>query len=139
MTVFREAADKRGEANALRWLGKCDVYSDELVSARARLEEATLSLRKFGMWDELLACLEDVAELLHREGATERAIRICSTVAKARKQLNLGRSPRAEQRYQAQVANYRDVTEATVFDANSKQGEAWSVDEAILNALAPSS
>jgi heterodisulfide reductase subunit C len=98
-----------------------------------------LALRKFEMWDELLACLEDVAELLHREGASERAIRICSTVAKARKQLTLGRSPRAEQRYQAQVANYRDVTEATVFDANSRQGEAWSVDEAILNALAPSS
>jgi hypothetical protein len=138
LTVFREAADKRGEANALRWLGKCDVYSDELASARARLEEATLSLRKFGMWDELLACLEDAAELLHREGSTERAIRICSTVAKARKQLNLGRSPRAEQRFQAQVAKYRDVTDATGFDANSRQGEAWGVDEAILNALTPS-
>jgi len=138
LVVFREAADKRGEANALRWLGKCDVYSDELVSARARLEESTRSLRKFGMWDELLACLEDVAELLHREGATERAIRICSTVAKARKQLNLGRSPRAEQRYQAQLANYRRLTQVAVFDANSKQGEAWGVDEAIHNTLAPS-
>ena len=138
LAVFREAADKRGEANALRFLGKCDLYSDELASARARLEEATLSLRKFGMWDELLACLEDVAELLHREGSSDRAIRICSTVAKARKQLNLGRSPRAEQRYQSQVANYRNVVAATEFDANSRQGEAWSVDEAIFNALAPS-
>jgi tetratricopeptide (TPR) repeat protein len=139
LAVFREAADKRGEANALRWLGKCDLYSYELVSARARLEEATLSLRKFGMWDELLACLEDAAELLHREGSTERAIRICSTVAKARKQLNLGRSPRAELRFQAQVANYRDAAGATLFDANWTYGEAWGVDEAILNALAPSS
>jgi len=139
LAVFLEAADKRGEANALRWLGKCDVYSDELISARARLEAATLSLRKFGMWDELLTCLEDVAELLYREGVPERAIRICSTVAKARKQLNLGRSPRAEQRFHSQVANYRRVTEAAVFDANWKQGEVWGVDEAVLNALAPSS
>jgi hypothetical protein len=137
LAVFRAAADKRGEANALRWLGKCDVYVNELTSARARLKDALLALRKFEMWDELLACLEDGAELLHREGHSDRAISVCSAVAKARKLLDLGRPPQAERRYQAQVSAYQRGAEASAFNASWKKGENWGVDDAVFNALRP--
>ncbi len=68
LTLFREAADKRGEANALRWLGKCDLQAGDIVSARTRLEAAMRALHDLEMWDELLDCLEDAAELHHIGG-----------------------------------------------------------------------
>ncbi len=68
LTLCREAADKRGEANALRWLGKCDLRKRDRASARTRLTDALRAFRSFEMWDELLACLEDFAELCQLEG-----------------------------------------------------------------------
>jgi tetratricopeptide (TPR) repeat protein len=139
LTLFREAADKRGEANALRWLGKGDLQARDMVAARTRLETALRALHDLEMWGALLDCLEDAAELLHIEGNGERAIRIAAATAKARDLLHLGRSPRDEVRQQARIAAYRAASAHAAFDVNWKEGGLWSLDEAMNKALSPSS
>jgi tetratricopeptide (TPR) repeat protein len=134
-TVARDAADKRGEANALRWLGASDLQAGNLSSARNRLTESMQALRKLEMWDELLGCLEEYAELLNAEGDLTLAVRITAAAVKARARLGLVRSPRAEQRLRSRVAGYRE--RATGFNDDWNLGEGWSVDDAILSALKP--
>ena len=48
LTLCREAADRRGEANALRWLGRCDLFNGDLVTARGRLTLGTAGLQVLG-------------------------------------------------------------------------------------------
>jgi tetratricopeptide (TPR) repeat protein len=139
LTTSREATDRRGEANALRWLGKCALQAGDRASARVRFEESMRTLLDLGMWEELLGCLEDAAELLSFEGAVERSIRVSAAAAKARDLLRLRRTPRAELRHQARIAAYRRAATAAEFNTNWEEGEAWSVDDAILNALAQTS
>jgi predicted ATPase/class 3 adenylate cyclase len=133
-TVARDAADKRGEANALRWLGASDLHAGNLVSARSRLTEAMQALRKLEMWEELLSCLEDYAELLSAEDAVGPAVRIIAAASKAREGLGLERSPRAEGRLKTRIAHYRE--RAPDFKTDWSLGSGWSVDDAIFNALA---
>ena len=66
--MCREAGDKRGEANALRWLARVDLQAGDLASARVRLADALRAFRAFEMREELLGCLEDHAELAEAEG-----------------------------------------------------------------------
>ena len=136
LTLCREAADKRGEANALRWLAKCAIESGDLISARARLVDASLAFKNFEMWEELLGCLEDFAELLHREGAAGLAIRISGAVARARERLNLARSPRAEIRFQRKIVEFRRAIATSIDDVDWKEGLELDVDDALRNAVA---
>ena len=76
LEVCTKAADKRGEANALWWLGKVDLAQGNLESARRRLSEAVGPFRSFEMWGELLGCLEDHAVLMHREGDGLPAVQV---------------------------------------------------------------
>ena len=77
LTVCRDAGDKRGEANALRWLAQVDLQRGDLASARRRLAEALRAFRAFEMREELLGCLEDHAELAagRRQGGNRRRAR----------------------------------------------------------------
>ncbi len=91
--------------------------------------------KSFEMWDELLGCLEDFAELIHQEGSSDRAVRIWAAAAKARVRLSLARSPRAEVRSQNQLTTYgRAITGATL-GTNLMDGCEWDVEDAIVNAL----
>jgi predicted ATPase/class 3 adenylate cyclase len=135
LTVCRESADMRGEANALHWLGKCDLRRGDIASARSRLTEALHSFKTFEMWEELLGCLDDLAELIHQEGASERAVRILAAAAKAREGLSLKRSPRAELRFQDQRAAYGKSITGAILEVNWIEGREWDVEDAIVNAL----
>jgi tetratricopeptide (TPR) repeat protein len=135
LTVCREAADKRGEANALRWLGKCDLQRGELASARARLCEALRAFRNFEMWEEVLGSLEDFAELVYLEGAVDVALRLSAAAERARAHLQLVKSPRVEQRWQAHIANLRLTIAGPTFDSRWEDGRAWEIDDAVRAAL----
>ena len=63
LTVCREAGDRRGEANALRSLGRCDLFKGDLLAARSRLIPALQAFKSSEMWEELFSCLEDFARL----------------------------------------------------------------------------
>lgn len=137
LTVCREAADKRGEANALRWLGKTDLQAGELACARARLDQAMRAFRAFEMWEELLGGLDDFAALIHREGAAGLAVRVLAAAAIARKRLRLVRSPSAENRAQKQAAALRATLTERVFESHWNEGCEWAIDHAIELALSP--
>ncbi len=136
LTVCREAADKRGEANALRWLGKCDLQRGDIPSARSRLSDALRAFRTFEMWDELLGCLDDFADLVQLESLADIAVRLSAAAAKARERLQLPRPPRAEERWQLQLANRRQAITDPAFEANWSDGRDWDVEDAIASALA---
>ena len=137
LTVCREAADKRGEANALRWLGKTDLQEGDLVSARSRLDEAVRAFRAFEMWEELLGGLDDFAALIHREGPADLAVRILAAATMARKRLRLVRSPKTEGKSQALAAALRDALAEPVFESHWNDGCEWEIDHAIELALSP--
>ena len=137
LTLCREAADKRGEANALRWLAKCAIENGDLTSARARLVDASRAFKNFEMWEELLGCLEDFAELLHREGAAGLAIRISGAVARARERLSLARSPRAELRCQTKIVELAERSPRRL-TTQLEMGLEWDVDDALRTGVAAS-
>jgi tetratricopeptide (TPR) repeat protein len=135
LTVCRGAGDRRGEANALWWLGKGDLQLDNLASARSRLSEALREFRAFEMWEELLGCLEDFAALAHKEGWSTDALRVGSAAAKSRDTLGLARQPRAELRWQRMLDALRAIVPAGDFDAAWSEGREWQIDQAIRRAL----
>jgi predicted ATPase len=135
LTLCREAADKRGEANALRWLGKCDLHKRDRASARNRLTEALRAFRSFEMWDELLGCLEDFAELCQLEGQLNLSIRLAAAAQRARERLGLTRWPRAELRQAELVSGYKAAMQAEGSDDAWNEGCSWDVEDAVRNAL----
>jgi tetratricopeptide (TPR) repeat protein len=135
LTLCREAADRRGEANAIRWLGKCDVSSGIAVSARARLIEALRVFRKFEMWDETLGCLDDIAELCSLEGQSEQSIRLSAATQRAREKLGLQRSPRAKARQAERIAGYQAAVRLESAEEAWNAGSSWDIEDAIVNAV----
>jgi hypothetical protein len=87
------------------------------------------------MWDELLGCLEDFAELSEKEGCVSLALQLSAAVHRARDKLALKRTPRDQALQEKQVANYRRAT------TNESSGEAWlaglgwGIEEAVSAAL----
>ena len=137
LTVCREAGDQRGEANAMRWLGKCDVRAAITASARARLIEALRAFRKFEMWDKTLGCLEDTAELCQLEGQPEQSIRLSAATQRAREKLGLRRAPRAQARQTELIAGYRARVRVESAEEAWSAGGSWDIEDAIANALEP--
>lgn len=135
LTVCREAGDKRGEANALRWLARVDLQAGDLAAARLRLTDALRAFRAFEMREELLACLEDHAELAQAEGRIEIAVALVAASARSRERLGLTRSPRSELRWQALIARLRRTLTDAPFEGAWDEGQEWQIDEAIRHAL----
>ena len=135
LTVCREAGDKRGEANAMRWLARADLQMGDLASARQRLSDAVRAFRAFEMREELLACLEDHAELAHAEGKVEIAVGLAAAAARSRERLGLTRTPRGELRWQAHIGALRRALTEAPFDSAWAEAQQWQIDEAIRHAL----
>ena len=135
LTVCREAGDKRGEANALRWLARLDLQAGDLASARVRLSDAMRAFRAFEMREELLGCLEDHAELAQAEGKVEIAVGLAASAAGSRERLCLTRSPRGELRWQALIGRLRRTMTEAPFDSAWDEAQQWQIDEAIRQAL----
>ena len=132
--MCREAGDKRGEANALWWLGRADLRGADIASARDRLGEALKSFRAFEMWEGLLGCLEDHAVLARAEGRIDLTVQLASAAACSRDRMRLVRSPRTEKRWQTQLDAVRKAVAADSFDSAWREGRNWQVDEAIARA-----
>ncbi|MBA2413983.1 MAG: hypothetical protein H0V63_14355, partial [Burkholderiaceae bacterium] len=136
LSVSLDAGDKRVEANALRWLGRADLQDGESTSARNRLGDALKTFCAFEMREELLGCLEDHVALAHAEGNVNVAVRLAAAAARSRERLGLVRSPRSEQRWQAELDRLRQAVSVTDFDAGWVDGWDWQVDDAIRSAVA---
>jgi hypothetical protein len=89
------------------------------------------------MWEELLGCLDDFADLVGSEGNHAVAVRILAAVSAARERLKLTRSPRAQVDAQARDAQLRQVLSEAVFNSAWADGEAWELADAIRAAHSP--
>ena len=135
LTVCCEAADKRGEANAIWWLGKTDLQASETSSARQRLGGALTAFRAFGMREEVLGCLEDHAALVAADGHTEAAVQLAAAAAGSRHRLSLVRTSRSEDAWQVHLVCWRERLSTEEFEEAWHDGSEWSVDHAIQIAL----
>ena len=136
LEICTKAADKRGEANALWWLGRIDLAQGKLESARRLLGEAGGALRSFEMWDELLGCLEDFAVLLFHEGNASSAVQVSAVSSKIRQRLSLDRAPRVEARWQSHLDGFRERLADVVFAAEWSSGwDQLEVDDAVQMSL----
>ncbi len=136
LTVCCEAADKRGEANAVWWLGKTDLQTADIASARKRLGEALAAFRVFDMREEMLGCLEDHAALIGADGHIEAAVQLAAAASGSRHRLNLVRDARSEAAWQTHLADWRARLQAEAFDEAWHDGSEWTVDDAVQSALA---
>ena len=135
LSVCLDGGDKRVEANALRWLGRADLQDGDSTSARNRLGDALKTFCAFEMREELLGCLEDHVALAHAEGNVDAAVRLAAAAARSRERLGLVRSPRSEQRWQAELHALRQAISVTDFDVGWVDGWDWQVDHAIRSAV----
>lgn len=136
LSLCRDAADKRGEANALWHLGATDMASDRLGAARTRLSAALRAFREADMWKELLGCLEDHAALAHLEGEVETAVRIAATTTVVRQRLGLTHSPLDEKHWQQRLDALRASLSDEIFVAAwADAWDRWEIEDAVRSAL----
>ena len=136
LSVCEAAGDRRGQATATWWLGRLDLQGGNHEQARARLQEALRAFRAFEMRIELLSCLEDHAALASRTGAAELAVKLAAATSAMRSRLSLARSPRAEQRWQAQGEALKQALPSAAYSASWLEGESWDLENAMSSALA---
>jgi len=134
LEVCREAEDKRGEASALWWLGKWDLQNGDLEGARVRLNGALRAFQAFEMYEELLGCLEDHAELMCAMDALHDAVRVYASVDGTRERLTLRRYPRSQRRWSETIVDVRRELGDDTFDTRWSEGRGWSIDDAIKQA-----
>ncbi|TMH59919.1 MAG: adenylate/guanylate cyclase domain-containing protein [Betaproteobacteria bacterium] len=138
LKVCREAEDKRGEAISLWRLGNADAAAGDLELGRSRVAEALRTFRLFRMNAEVLDCLEDHAEILHRSGRTHDAVRQQAAAAAVRETLALARPPRTEARRRKVIEEARTTLGEAAFAHAWSAGRAWGLDDAIDHVLASS-
>ena len=136
LAVCREAADKRGQAQALRWLGKTDLEYGRLAPARQRLGEALRAFDAFDMREEVVCTLEDHVGLLLAEGHADVAAELAGTAAQARTRLALLLSPRDQIFRQATLDRVRAALDTDRFDAAWHAGRRRETENAVRTALA---
>ncbi len=138
-TVCREAGDRRGEANAQRWLGKIDLDEGLIDSARSRLGQALRAYRDFEMRDELLGCLEDHAALALSQHRPLLAVRLLGLTSMLRERLALVRPPGMHKRWLQLMETLRQALPADAIESAPAEAEGWDIETAIERALAPES
>ncbi len=137
MEVCQDGEDKRGAAMALWWMGKVDIVGGHPESARIKLDAALRAFQSFEMNGEIVACLEDHAELAHTRGHTGDAVRLYAAVEAFRERLALSRPPRRVTPWSTAIAAARATLGDVAFDVAWSEGSVWELDQAARNALAP--
>ena len=137
LAVCRDAGDKRGEAQALRWLGKTDLEYGRWAPARQRLGEALRAFDAFDMREEVVCTLEDHVGLLLAEGHVVAAAELGGAAEQGRMRLALLMSPRDQIFRRATVQRVRAALGVEGFDAAWHRGRRCETEEAVRSALAP--
>ena len=136
LDICREAGDRNGEAHALGWLGKLELAGAELESARRHLGEALRMYRDFELREEVAECLEDHAELLHREGDAVLGVRLAAAAQTYRERLDLARSVPGRLRWSTRLQALREAVGDAAFDAAWRSGGDGELAQAVHDALA---
>lgn len=135
LEMCRQAGDKRDEAISLWSIGKADLLTGDIALAQSKLDEALRAFRNFDMRAEMIGCLEDFAKLSQSLGCFELAVRLNASACGSRQRFALARRPRAERRWERALDAARRKLTAAQFHATWEEGSAWSLDDAIEQAL----
>ena len=135
LSVSRAAGDKQGQAQALRWLARAALRNGNPAAAAEPLGQALRAFRNYEMRDELLACLEDHAQLAQCRGHLGLAVQLAACVEQLRLRLALARLPWATQRWQEWLCALRAALPADAFERDWLAGEPWTLDEAMRQAV----
>jgi tetratricopeptide (TPR) repeat protein len=136
LTLCHEAADKRGEAGATRWLGRCDEQRGASEMAHSRLMSALNAYTSFELWEEVLECIEDIAALSAEREASKSA-RLLSAVERARDRLQLKRPAKSERRVQELLNRLRAALGDDDYARQWEQGKTLDIREAINQTQTP--
>jgi hypothetical protein len=86
------------------------------------------------MYEELLGCLDDHAELMRAMDAPHGAVRVYAGVEVARERLTLRRYPRGQRRWCETIAEARRHLGEAAFEQAWSQGRGWTLEDAIEHA-----
>lgn len=130
------SADRRNEAQARRWLGRADLHDGALDSAGRSLGQALQAFHDADMRDELLAALEDHAELALALGLPAQALRLAAAAERARERWGGLRPAHEHARWQAWLLALQDRLPAEQAAAARLEAWRWDRAEAVRAALA---
>ena len=132
MRVSHDSGNKRGEACALWGLAQQDLAHGDITTARPLLQQALRAFRDFEMREQMLGCLESLAELALQEaaagdpGALARAATLAESAEQLRQRWQLLRPRRLLGRWEALMQG---------LGAWVPSGKTWSAEEAVQAGL----
>ncbi len=132
--ISRDAADRHGEANAWAALAKAELHEHRLSAAAALLAQALPAFKAYEMRDELLSALEDVARIAAAHGEPILAVQMAAALQTQRERWALMRSPHADQRWQAWLAEKGATLDAQACADAEQLGQEWHPNEAMARA-----
>ena len=138
LRICQGSGNARGEAAATWWLGRVDLQDGDVAAARPRLLQALQAFRAFEMKEQLLGCLEDLAQVAALLGMAELAASLAAASDESRLKLGLTRAPRASQRWAAWAAQLAGTMSVEACQAASEQGRRRGLEAAVSAALGES-
>ncbi len=122
-------------ASCLLNLGDLSLDEGDLVAATERLREALVTIRQFGDPLRTAFALESLAEIAHRQGATEKAVRLAGAVEALYETTEGVRTYLSNEAWDTTFAKIRDALEPSIFERERARGRAMGLDEAVAYAL----
>ena len=136
LTVCQATRNTRGTAMASWWLGKIDIANNDGASALAHLREAICAFESFGMNAEIIAVIEDHAELTCALGLADDSARLYGAASAARERLSLPRAARLAPLHADHLDSLRAKLSPGAFEMAWREGREWDLAQAANRALA---
>jgi len=137
LAMLRQLEDKDGIAISLHLLGDVARKAGDLGSARACFAESLAILRGLGHKVRIVYSLDELAAVAGALGSPPAAARLWGAAERLREEMGSPAGP-GELAGDARVAAARAVLQDdAAFDLAWREGRAWSLDQAIAYALAP--
>ena len=132
----RALGDQRGVADTLR--GLADLWREEgnCAATAASLAESLRMYSVLGDKANVERTLEEMAFLAAELGQTERAARLWGAAERLWEELDLSRSPNAQEEHEKSVSAARATLGEEVFTSAWEDGRAMTLEQGITYALA---
>ncbi len=134
LRISHDAADRHGEAMAWAALAKAELQHGRLGTAADLLARALPAFQAYEMRDELLSALEDVARIAAAHARPVLAVQLAAALQSQRERLALLRSPHADQRWQAWLADQGTALDADACAEAEQSGQEWHPNETVAHA-----
>jgi predicted ATPase/class 3 adenylate cyclase len=135
LKLSEEVADRWGIGLAQAGLGGVSMARGILPLATERLKASLLIFRDVGAQDRVAECLQDLALVARRMGATEQSVRLSAGAATIQRASRFAFWPALQAQRDAELAEARNLLGEARFMAVWTQGCLMSAPDAIEDAL----